>query len=167
MVKCELFPSLTFTSTVVSGVGRSDSASVPLADGSHGSITLICGDMFTALEHFAIDPFDIVYDRHSFGAITPDMRPRYARTISSILRKPLSANRPGLLGANDGLYFMQVAHRHDASLSAGPPFHITVDEVRKHFNCDGVANRIEWSYGYLPIFSDADEVCFLSQRPAN
>jgi hypothetical protein len=163
MAKSELFPSLTFASTVLSGVGRSDTAHVPLADGSHGSITLICGDMFIALERFISDPFDIVYDRHSFGAISPELRPSYARTILSVLRKGSSASRPSVLGANLGLYFMQVAHRRDASLSAGPPFHITVEEVRKHFNCDGIENGIEWTYGFLPSFSDVDEVSSTSQ----
>jgi hypothetical protein len=164
MAKSELFPSLTFATKFIAGAGRADTAVVPIADGDHGSVTLICGDMFIALEQFVSDPFDIVYDRHSFGAIAPDMRPRYAHTILSVLRKSSSAARPGVLGVNDGLYFMQVAHRRDASLSSGPPFHITLDEVRKHFECGGVASGIEWTYGFLPNFSDCDEVFSMLQR---
>jgi hypothetical protein len=157
MAKSEHFPSLSFTSTVRNGVGCSDTASVPLADGVHGSVTLICGDMFVALEQFVSDPFDIVYDRHSFGAIPPDMRPRYARTISAVLRKSSAGSHPSILGSN-ALYFMQVAHRRDANVSAGPPYHVNIEEVQKQFSDEGVASGIQWSYGFLPSFSADDEV---------
>jgi hypothetical protein len=160
MAKKELFPALSFTSSVLSGVGVSDSASVPLAGGGCGSITLVCGDLFVALEHFVSLPFDIVYDRHSFGAISPDMRPRYARAVSSVLRQ---AARPGLLPPHAALYFMQVAHRRDASLSAGPPFHISVDEVQMHFS-NGAVKGIEWSYGLVPSFSEGEQVGVMLQQ---
>jgi hypothetical protein len=161
MAKSELFPSLSFTSSVLSEVGLSDTAPVPLADGGCGSITLICGDLFVALEHFISHPFDIVYDRHSFGAITPEMRPRYARSVTSVLRKAPSAGHP--LASHAALYFMQVAHRRDASPSAGPPFHISVEEVQKHFS-SGAVNEIEWSYGLLPSFAEGEQVRAILQQ---
>jgi hypothetical protein len=164
MAKTELFPSLTFTCTDIDGVGRADSATLPLADGGCGCITLICGDLFIALQRFVSDPFDIVYDRHSFGAISPEMRPRYASTIMSLLRQPSSRGAaPSFLGACAGLYFMQVAHRRDGSFSAGPPFHVTLEEVQKQFSTSVNAVGIEWSYGHVPGFSDDEEVrscCF-------
>lgn len=163
MAKKELFPALSFTSSVLSGVGVSDSASVPLAGGGCGSITLVCGDLFVALEHFVSLPFDVVYDRHSFGAISPDMRPRYARAVSSVLRQAPSAARPGLLAPHAALYFMQVAHRRDASLSAGPPFHISIDEVQMHFS-NGAVKGIEWNYGFVPSFSEGEEVGVVLQQ---
>lgn len=158
LAKTDLFPSLTFTSTVRDGAGRCDTASVPLDDGGHGSITLICGDLFVALQEYVSNPFDIVYDRHSFGAIQPDMRPLYARTVAAVLRQPSSPTRPSILGPNAGLYFMQVAHRRDANPSAGPPFHVSVELVESHFNGDGACSGVEWSYGSVPVFSEGEQV---------
>jgi hypothetical protein len=157
MAKSDLFPSLTFSSTTIEGLGRADSATLPLADGGSGSITLICGDIFIALERFVSDPFDIIYDRHSFGAITPDLRSRYSRSILAAMRRPSTPVRASVLGANAGLYFMQVMHRRNADFAAGPPFHVTLDEVQRHFNSDGVAEGIQWSYGSVPIFSQEEE----------
>ena len=165
LAKTDLFPSLTFTSTVRDGGGRCDTASVPLDDGGHGSITLICGDLFVALREYVSNPFDIVYDRHSFGAIQPDMRPLYARTVAAVLRQPSSPTRPSILGPYAGLYFMQVAHRRDANPSAGPPFHVSVELVHSHFNDDGACSRVEWSYGLVPVFSEGEQVNMHMLRP--
>ena len=158
---------MTFSSTTIDGLGRSDSAFLPLAEGGNGSITLICGDIFIALEHFVSDPFDIIYDRHSFGAISPELRSRYARSISAVTRRLSTPTRASVLGANAGLYFMQVMHRRNADLAAGPPFHVTLDEVQLHFNSALAADGIQWSYGSLPCFSQEEEQVRASQCHAN
>jgi hypothetical protein len=73
------------------------------------------------------------------------------------MRRPSTPVRASVLGANAGLYFMQVMHRRNADFAAGPPFHVTLDEVQRHFNSDGVAEGIQWSYGSVPIFSQEEE----------
>jgi len=78
----------------------------------HGSLRVHCGDVFAFESDKA--PFDAAFDRAALIALPDEMRQRYARKLTSLLRP----NATVLL----------VTFEHD--LGSGPPFSVTEEMVR-------------------------------------
>ena len=93
------------------------------------NVTLYCGDFF----EFRDAPFDAHYDRGALVALTPDLRKRYARHVSSLL-------------TDDAEQFV-IAIEYDQSVCDGPPFSMSEREMlghwpklRRHVSVDDTAN---------------------------
>lgn len=74
-------------------------------------IAIACGDYF----EFTDTQFDALYDRAALSAISPKIRPRYARHTKSLL--------------NPGAVQLLVTLEFDDSLTEGPPYPVFRDEV--------------------------------------
>jgi thiopurine S-methyltransferase len=92
-------------------------------------VTLYCGDFFD----FRHEPFDAHYDRGALVALTPELRKRYARHVSSLLSKDARQ--------------LVITLEYDQSVCDGPPFAMTEEEVlghwpglRRHAVVDDTAN---------------------------
>jgi len=79
-----------------------------------GRITILCGDVLSATPAL-LGKIDRIWDRAALVALPPDMRPRYAATLTSLLA-------PG------GLQ-LQNAFSYDQSKMDGPPFSVPPSEV--------------------------------------
>lgn len=78
----------------------------------HEGLTFIRGDVFDVR-----GSFDAVWDRAALIALPPDVRARYAKHVTSLVRP--------------GGTMLLVTLEHDAG--SGPPFEVTPDEVRAHY----------------------------------
>jgi thiopurine S-methyltransferase len=78
-------------------------------------VTLYCGDFF----EFREGPFDAHYDRGALVALSPELRKRYARHVSSLLSKDARQ--------------LVITLEYDQSVCDGPPFAMTEEEVLGHW----------------------------------
>jgi thiopurine S-methyltransferase len=74
-------------------------------------ITLFCGDFF----EFCSEPFDAHYDRGALVALTPELRARYAKHMSTLL--------------TDDAEQLVVTVDYDQSVCDGPPFSLSEQEI--------------------------------------
>ena len=88
-----------------------------------GPYTLYCGDIFElrADEAGAIAG---VFDRGALVALPPDVRPRYAEHVLSLM--------------GSGSQCLLVALEYDQSIMSGPPFSVAGDEVREIYGAAAV-----------------------------
>ena len=84
------------------------------------NIDLYAGDIFD-LTPAMLGPVDAVYDRAALVALPEDMRKQYTTHLLA-----LTKNAPQLL----------VCFVYDQNAHAGPPFSITDDEVRQHYQAN-------------------------------
>jgi len=75
------------------------------------NITLYCGDYF----EFCAEPFDAHYDRGALIALPADLRPRYARHTSALLR--------------DRAAQFVITIEYDQAVCEGPPFSVGPEEI--------------------------------------
>jgi thiopurine S-methyltransferase len=87
------------------------------ADPAHpaGSLTLLVGDLFAATPELT-GPIDAVYDRAALIALPPDLRPRYAAALRSLL--PAAAP------------LLVITLEYDQRAMQGPPFSVPESELR-------------------------------------
>ena len=84
-------------------------------------ITLLRGDMFDLDDDMTGGKFDVVFDRASIVAIRPELREKYVSVIGKLLK-------PG------GTILLVTIDRRagtEEGVSAGPPFSVNEDEVRR------------------------------------
>jgi len=87
----------------------------PFTSYSAGAITLLAGDWFAATPEL-IGPVDAVYDRAALVALPPELRPRYAAHLRSLLA-------PGATS-------IVITLEYDPSAMTGPPFAVLEAELR-------------------------------------
>ena len=85
---------------------------------SADNIDIVVGNIFDVSRQM-LGPVDAVYDRAALVALPKDMRLRYTAHLMKI-----TANAPQLL----------VSYEYDQSLMSGPPFSISQEEVRQHYD---------------------------------
>jgi len=95
---------------------------------SGGGVDLHVADIFH-LEPDAIGHMDAVWDRAALVALPPDVRPRYAQKILSLLRP--------------GGRMLLVTFAYDQSRLDGPPYSVPDDEVRALYGSAGELSRLE------------------------
>lgn len=78
-------------------------------------VSLYCGDYF----EFQEGPFDALYDRGGFIALSAELRERYARHTSSLLDR------------DAGQFVVTV--EYDQSVCDGPPYSINQCEIQRHW----------------------------------
>ena len=81
------------------------------------SITIFVGDIFE-LDRELLGPVDAIYDRAALVALPEEMRKRYTQHLREI-----TDTAPQLL----------ITFEYDQSVMNGPPFSITGDEVKQHY----------------------------------
>lgn len=91
--------------------------------GSHieytaGEITVFAGDLLAASANL-IGPIDAVYDRAALVAMPPELRPRYAAHVRSLV----GPGSPGLV--------VTLEYPHDQMV--GPPFSVSETELRESY----------------------------------
>lgn len=92
-----------------------------------GDLTVLEGDFF-ALDAARLAGVGAVFDRASLIAFPPEMRPRYARHLLSLL--------PG------GTRLLLLTMEYPQDEMQGPPFSVREDEVLRLFGEDAVVERI-------------------------
>jgi len=90
-------------------------------------LAILCGDFF-GLTADDLKGVAGVYDRASLIALPPDMRPRYASHLASILPK--------------GAAILLVTMEYRQAEMSGPPFAVSEDEVRKLYEKHYVVTRL-------------------------
>lgn len=91
----------------------------------HGAITIIAADFF-ATHVGVLGPVDALYDRAALIALPPDLRPRYAQHVRSLL----APGSPGLVITID----------YDQTRIDGPPFSVPLTELDQLW--PGVSRRV-------------------------
>jgi thiopurine S-methyltransferase len=81
------------------------------------NIDIFVGDIFE-LSSAILGPVDAIYDRAALVALPEEMRQRYSAHLMRITNVA-----PQLL----------IAYEYNQSLMDGPPFSVSIDEVRKHY----------------------------------
>jgi thiopurine S-methyltransferase len=81
-------------------------------------IDIFVGDIFD-INRQMLGPVDAVYDRAALVALPETVRSRYTKHLTDI-----TGNAPQLL----------IAYEYDQSLMDGPPFSISAEEVKRHYN---------------------------------
>jgi thiopurine S-methyltransferase len=81
------------------------------------NIEIFVGDIFD-LSKELLGPVHAIYDRAALVALPKEMRQRY-----TIHLKQITDAAPQLL----------ICYEYDQSLMDGPPFHISFDEIKKHY----------------------------------
>ena len=125
-------------------------AAVALARSRQGPVLsdrIVLGDFFT--HEFAGGPFDAIYERTFFCALTLERRPDYIQRVSSLLK-------------SDGLLF---GFFYLGTEAGGPPYALYPEDDRRHF---GSAFRIEGdepSPDALPIFAGKERWRLLRPAP--
>ncbi len=84
------------------------------------NIDIFVGDIFQ-LDAKLLGPVEAVYDRAALVALPPDMRDRYTAHLIELTNRA-----PQLL----------LCFEYDQSRAAGPPFSISQEEVRRHYQKD-------------------------------
>ena len=118
--------------------------------GDPEGLDVIVGDLFE-LTAERLGPIDAVYDRAALIALPAEMRTRYVAHLKAITR-----NAPQLL----------ITLAYDQSAADGPPFSVTDEEVRVHyddFKCERLAMRHSTVKGSVPA---VETVWRLRPRPA-
>jgi len=100
-------------------------------------ITIYCGDYF----EFSDTGFEAHYDRGALVALSPELRPRYARHTSSLL----SAHAEQLV----------IAVQYNQAVCDGPPFSITADEMSAYWPNLEVAATVDDTANAPPKFLEA------------
>jgi thiopurine S-methyltransferase len=90
-------------------------------------ISILCTDFFT-VEKTDLPPTDAVYDRASLIALPPEMRPAYAEHLTRLI----DAGKRSLLVTLD----------YPQEEMSGPPFSVTLDEVRRLFGAQYDIERL-------------------------
>eukprot|EP00760_Papus_ankaliazontas_P035462 PhM_4_TR7806/c0_g1_i1/m.69718/K00569/TPMT, tpmT; thiopurine S-methyltransferase len=102
---------------------------------SGGTLTLYEGDFFgvmsdilkPAIERGDEAPVDLVYDRASFMAILPSLRPAYVEAVLGVLRPADAAALPGSGVIEVATILLEIITREDKTV--GPPFDIPAECV--------------------------------------
>lgn len=81
------------------------------------NIDIFCGDIFLVSDKM-LGPVDAVYDRAALVALPKDMRGRYTAHLMK-----MTAQAPQLL----------ICYDYDQNMMEGPPFSISNEEVRQHY----------------------------------
>lgn len=81
------------------------------------NIDIFVGDIFE-LSSAILGPVDAIYDRAALVALPEEMRQRYSAHLMRITNAV-----PQLI----------IAYEYNQSLMDGPPFSVSIDEVRKHY----------------------------------
>lgn len=89
----------------------------PLQLRSEGGTEIFVGDIFD-LDQETLGPIDAVFDRAAYIALPADIRERYAAHVAKI-----TAGAPQLL----------VSLEYDQSVMVGPPFSVSAEEIRSHY----------------------------------
>lgn len=100
------------------GLAPKVTAHGPLTHYAAAGIDIWQGDIF-ALSAERLGPVDAIHDRAALVALPPDMRPGYARHMQA-----LTGTAPQLL----------IAFDYDQSRMDGPPFSVSEDEIRRHYD---------------------------------
>jgi thiopurine S-methyltransferase len=82
------------------------------------AIAVLVGDVFAATPAL-VGPIDALYDRAALVALPPDLRPRYAAHLRTLLPN----DAPGLV----------ITFEYDQQRMAGPPFAVLEPELRSLF----------------------------------
>lgn len=90
-------------------------------------IDIFVDDIF-ALSSARLGPIDVVYDRAALVALPPDMRLRYTAHLMEI---------------TEGAPQFVIAFEYDQQLMDGPPFSVTEDEIRRHYDDAYTVTRVE------------------------
>jgi thiopurine S-methyltransferase len=114
------------------------------------NLTIYCGDFFD----FRSDPFDAHYDRGALIALTPELRARYSRHVSSLL--------------SDDAFQLVITIDYDQSVCDGPPFALSGEEIRGHWPTLRRHARVDDTANAPPKFLEAGlqemhEVVWLSE----
>jgi thiopurine S-methyltransferase len=98
----------------------------PLRRYSADRIDIFVGDIFD-LPRGTLGPVDAVYDRAALVALPEPMRDRYAAHLAAI-----TGRAPQLV----------IVFEYDQRLLEGPPFAVSGDEVRRHYEDDYALTRL-------------------------
>lgn len=90
-------------------------------------IDIFVGDIFDLTSEF-LGAVDAVYDRAALVALPEDMRIRYSAHLVKITGKATQ---------------LLIAYEYDETLISGPPFSISVDEVKRHYASGYNLNLLE------------------------
>lgn len=82
------------------------------------NMEIFVGDLFQVTREM-LGPVDAIYDRAALVALPKDLRDRYTEHLVKI-----SDNAPQLV----------IAYEYDQNVIGGPPFSVSNDEVRWHYN---------------------------------
>lgn len=85
---------------------------------THSGVTIFVGDFF-ATTPALLGPLDALYDRAALIALPPDLRPTYVDHVRDLV----AAGSPGIV----------ISLEYDETRMSGPPFSVTLDEVRAHY----------------------------------
>ncbi len=91
---------------------------------SGAGVQVFVGDFFELIA----EPFDAVWDRAAMIALPADLRPRYAKTVLSLMRSGATL----LLDTLD----------YDQARSEGPPFAVSDREVESYYADQGTLARL-------------------------
>jgi len=93
-------------------------------------IALKQGDFF---EYPDNQKFELIFDRGSMVAVNPKDREKYAQKIKTLLK-------------SDGKVLLSAISRDEEHLKNGPPFHLTVDDVKNAYEKIGMKVSVLGSY---------------------
>lgn len=93
-------------------------------------IALKQGDFF---EYPDDHKFELIFDRGSMVAVNPKDREKYAQKIKTLLK-------------SDGKVLLQAISRDEEHLKNGPPFHLTIDDVKNSYEKIGMKVNVLGSY---------------------
>jgi SAM-dependent methyltransferase len=108
------------------------------AVGAHLAERVVLGDFFTY--DFADAPFDVVYERTFFCALSPDLRPAYIRRMAELLP-------PG--GSLVGFFYLSTERD-------GPPYALSPDDHDRLFPSNFLLVRDERVAEQHPLFGDRE-----------
>lgn len=114
----------------------------PLVRYRHGSLTVLCGDVFEVRPDH-VGPIDRVWDRAALIALPTALRARYAPRIRAL-------TQPGAL-------VLQTTIEYPPCDKEGPPFSVDEDEVRRLYHGAEVtlAERRDATAGIRPAWAEA------------
>lgn len=104
---------------------------------SERRVTIFCGDYF---EMQNVE-FDAHYDRGALVALSPELRPKYARHTSSLL--------------STGAEQLVIAVQYDQAVCDGPPFSLDADEMRGYWPDLEVVAKVDDTANAPPKFLEA------------
>jgi len=104
---------------------------------SERRITIYCGDYFELEE----SGFDAHYDRGALVALSPELRPEYARHTNSLL--------------SAGAEQLVIGVQYDQEVCDGPPFSINADEMRGYWPDLEVVATVDDTVNAPPKFLEA------------
>jgi len=93
-------------------------------------IALKQGDFF---EYPDTQKFEFIFDRGSMVAVNPKDREKYAQKIKTLLK-------------SDGKVLLSAISRDEEHLKSGPPFHLTINDVKNAYEKIGMKVDVLGSY---------------------